>query len=52
VPKYQIEGPRGAYKVDSAYKAPVHVRRSTFRLPTNPKSPVIMVGPGTVSQHF
>ena len=32
-----------------AYKVPIHVRRSTFRLPTNPKSPVIMIGPGTVS---
>ncbi|KXN88141.1 NADPH--cytochrome P450 reductase [Leucoagaricus sp. SymC.cos] len=47
VPRYQIEGPRRAYKVENIYKAPVHVRRSTFRLPTNPKSPVIMVGPGT-----
>ncbi|KAF8650128.1 hypothetical protein AX16_005365 [Volvariella volvacea WC 439] len=46
-PAYQIEGPRGAYKQETIYKAPVHVRRSTFRLPTNPKSPVIMVGPGT-----
>ncbi|KAH9980241.1 hypothetical protein BGW80DRAFT_1274264 [Lactifluus volemus] len=36
-PSYAIEGPRG----------PVHVRRSTFRLPTNPKSPIIMIGPGT-----
>lgn len=49
-PKYAIEGPRGAYKQDTIYKAPIHVRRSTFRLPTNPKSPVIMVGPGTVSE--
>ncbi|KAJ7600434.1 putative cytochrome P450 oxidoreductase [Mycena floridula] len=46
-PAYAIEGPRGAYKVDQIYKAPIHVRRSTFRLPTNPKSPVIMIGPGT-----
>ncbi|KAG6831958.1 hypothetical protein H0H92_006559 [Tricholoma furcatifolium] len=46
-PSYQIEGPRGAYKQDTIFKAPVHVRRSTFRLPTNPKSPVIMIGPGT-----
>jgi NADPH-ferrihemoprotein reductase len=49
VPKYTIEGPRGAYRSESIYKTPVHVRRSTFRLPTNPKSPVIMIGPGTVS---
>ncbi|KAG5648378.1 hypothetical protein DXG03_004952 [Asterophora parasitica] len=46
-PTYQIEGPRGAYKQETLYKAPIHVRRSTFRLPTNPKSPVIMIGPGT-----
>ncbi|GLB38298.1 putative this enzyme is required for electron transfer from NADP to cytochrome P450 in microsomes [Lyophyllum shimeji] len=47
IPTYQIVGPRGAYKQDDVYKAPIHVRRSTFRLPTNPKSPVIMIGPGT-----
>lgn len=51
-PKYAIEGPRGAYKQDMIFKAPIHVRRSTFRLPTNPKSPVIMIGPGTVSTLF
>jgi len=48
-PSYLIEGPRGSYKTETYYKAPIHVRRSTFRLPTNPKSPVIMIGPGTVS---
>ena len=52
VPAYFIEGPRGAYKTENLYKAPIHVRRSTFRLPTNPKSPVIMVGPGTVSLFY
>ncbi|KAL1736884.1 hypothetical protein EV714DRAFT_242318 [Schizophyllum commune] len=46
-PRYCIEGPRGAYREETIYKVPVHVRRSTFRLPTNPKSAVIMVGPGT-----
>jgi len=28
-------------------KIPVFVRTSTFRLPTNPEAPVIMIGPGT-----
>ena len=49
IPAYAIEGPRGAYRQETIYKTPIHVRRSTFRLPTNPKSPVIMIGPGTVS---
>ena len=47
IPMYSIEGPRGIYKADKIYKSPIHVRRSTFRLPTNPKTPVIMIGPGT-----
>ncbi|KAG9035881.1 NADPH-cytochrome P450 reductase [Tulasnella sp. JGI-2019a] len=46
-PTYAIAGPRSAYTGTDLYKAPIHVRRSTFRLPTNPKSPVIMIGPGT-----
>jgi len=46
-PTYAIEGPRGAYRQETVFKSPIHVRRSTFRLPTNPKSPVIMIGPGT-----
>jgi NADPH-ferrihemoprotein reductase len=46
-PTYKIEGPRGNYRSEYIYRVPIHVRRSTFRLPTNPKIPVIMIGPGT-----
>ena len=49
VPHYCIHGPRSAYLEETTYKVPIHVRRSTFRLPTNPRCPVIMIGPGTVS---
>lgn len=50
-PKYSLEGPRGKFKGDQGkgFKVPVHVRRSNFRLPTSPKIPVVMIGPGTVS---
>lgn len=48
-PQYAVSGPRGSYKDEKSYKVPIHVRRSTFRLPTNPRIPVIMIGPGTVS---
>lgn len=47
-PVYNLEGPRGKYIKESKYHAPIHVRRSNFRLPTSPKIPVIMIGPGTV----
>lgn len=46
-PKYELAGPRGAYTKDSMWRTPIHVRRANFRLPTSPKIPVIMVGPGT-----
>ncbi|KAI5450457.1 hypothetical protein NCC49_003079 [Naganishia albida] len=46
-PTYRITGPRDAHFRAGSYLVPIHVRRSTFRLPTSPKVPVIMIGPGT-----
>ncbi|GAA6048474.1 hypothetical protein JCM3770_003775 [Rhodotorula araucariae] len=46
-PVYALEGPRGKYKKGEQFAAPIHVRRSNFRLPTSPKVPIVMIGPGT-----
>ncbi|PKI83517.1 NADPH--hemoprotein reductase [Malassezia vespertilionis] len=46
-PIYHLDGPRRKYVDQEKYRVPISVRRSTFRLPTSTKVPIIMVGPGT-----
>ncbi|GAA5836678.1 hypothetical protein JCM11251_002695 [Rhodosporidiobolus azoricus] len=46
-PVYNLDGPRGKYKKGEVFAAPIHIRRSAFRLPTSPKIPIVMIGPGT-----
>lgn len=46
-PQYKLSGPRDHHLRNNIYRVPVHVRRSAFRLPTSPKVPIIMIGPGT-----
>ncbi|BEJ17561.1 hypothetical protein CspHIS471_0609620 [Cutaneotrichosporon sp. HIS471] len=46
-PTYRLKGPRDAHVEGNVLRVPIHIRRSTFRLPANTKVPVIMIGPGT-----
>lgn len=41
---HRVCGPRDKYSVPTTM---IHIRRSKFRLPRNPSTPVIMIGPGT-----
>lgn len=52
IPAYLLDGPQSKYLErrddgNVVVRVPIHVRRSTFRLPTSTKVPIIMIGPGT-----
>ena len=41
---YQIAGPRNKYR---GMRLPIHIRTSSFRLPSDPLTPLILIGAGT-----
>merc|ERR1711997_260651 len=47
VPKCDETPENAVGEQDAEFKVPCYVRRSQFRLPNRPQTPVIMVGPGT-----
>jgi len=48
-PQYALDGPRGSYIRNTSYCVPIHTRLSRFRLPKSVRVPLIMIGPGSVS---